>query len=93
MMVSDPVYDAFRPTAMADTNIADIKQVIVAACKEVTQQHWVTVLPTPNSFSFYQPWLNGYIGQGGAFGGSAGLLGWYGSRFWINQTLKTSMGH
>jgi ABC-type transport system substrate-binding protein len=92
-MVSDPVFDACYPAAMADTNINDIKQVVITACKEVAQQHYVTALVTPNAFNFYQQWLKGYNGQVTAFGLGSNILGFYGARFWIDQTLKASMGH
>jgi hypothetical protein len=51
----------------------------------------VVSLLNPSSFNVYQPWLKGYAGQSFAMtGGSSGpmMFGYYGSRFWINQSLK-----
>jgi ABC-type oligopeptide transport system substrate-binding subunit len=83
--VSDPVFDAFLPTAQAATTLDAVKQVMVSANQYVAQQHFVIVLPTPSSFSFYQPWLNGYNGQASIFSGNYGLLGFNGARFWIDK--------
>lgn len=87
-MVSDPIFDAFLPTAMAANTLDGVRQVMVSANKYVAQQHFVIVLPTPDLFSFYHPWLVGYDGQTGAFSGNYGLVSFYGARFWINQSLK-----
>jgi hypothetical protein len=49
-----------------------------------------------NLFAFYQPWFKGYNGQAFAIsGGSSGPLmaGYYTSRFWIDQSVKKSLGH
>jgi len=46
-------------------------------------------------FAFYQPWFKGYYGQSAAISGTAGspqLISFYASRFWIDSTLKKSMG-
>ena len=94
-MVSDPVFDAFYPKAMADTNIDDIKQVLVDANKEVAQQHFVISLLAPQFSAFYQPWFKGYDGRVYSVSGTVGApsgASYYAARFWIDQSMKKSMG-
>jgi len=86
-MISDPVFDAFYPAAMAATDLATIKKILSDANLYVAQQHFATSLLTPALYNFVQPWYVGYNAQSGAGGG------FYLARFWINQTLKTSLGH
>jgi peptide/nickel transport system substrate-binding protein len=87
VLVNDPVFNAFQPAALADTNIDDIKQVVQAANQEVAQQHFVISLLQPVAFSFYQPWLKGYNGQNQSIYGTNGpkYLGFFTARFWINK--------
>jgi len=95
-MVSDPTFDAFYPQALAATSVDQAKTILTAANKYLTQQEWVMSLLNPSSFNLYQPWLKGYAGQSYAMtGGSSGpmMLGYYASRFWIDQNLKKSMGY
>ena len=94
--ISDPVFDAFYPKALAATNIDDIKQVVKDANLYVTQQHWLVSLLQPVGFAFCQPWIKGFTNQIGAVGnGSSGpfLVGFYCSRFWIDQNVKKSFSH
>ena len=96
VMVSDPVFDAFYPKAIGYTNIADIKQVVRDANEYVVRQHFIISLLCPNVFGLYQPWLKGYIGQTESVTGTTTgplQLGFYASRFWIDQTVKKSAGH
>jgi ABC-type transport system substrate-binding protein len=90
-LVSDPAFDALYPQALAATTIDQVKTLLTQACQIVTQQQFVISLLNPSSFNVYQPWLKGYAGQSFAMsGGSSGpmMLGYYGSRFWIDQSLK-----
>jgi peptide/nickel transport system substrate-binding protein len=96
MGISDPGFDKFYPAALADTNVDDIKQVVKDANLYVAQQHYLISLLQPVSFAFCQPWLKGFTNQIGAVGnGSSGpfLVGFYCSRFWIDQNMKKSLGH
>jgi len=91
MMVRDPVFDAFYDKAMAGTSVDDIKKIMSDANEYVARQHLVVSLLQPNLYSVCQPWLKGFSGQDQSIGGSNGgphLLGFYMSRFWIDQTLK-----
>ena len=95
MMINDPVFNAFYTSAMAATSTDEVKQIVIDANKYVAQQHFVISLLQPTLYSLYQPWLEGYSSQYGAVSGSSGpeLLFFYAARFWINQSLKTSLGH
>jgi peptide/nickel transport system substrate-binding protein len=94
-MVSDPVFDAFYNQALAATTVDQVKQVLLAANKYVAQQHFVISLLQPVQFDLCQPWLKGYNAQYGATAGSSGpfFCWFYEARFWVDQSLKTSMGH
>ncbi len=96
LMVSDPVFDAFYPKAMAANSIDEVKQVLRDANERVARQHYAISLLTPKSFDLCQPWLKGYNGQFGATCGHMGSpqrLFFFPARFWIDQKLKKSMGH
>jgi peptide/nickel transport system substrate-binding protein len=94
VMVSDPVYDAFYPKALAATNIDDIKQVLKDANEYVAVQHFCISLLVAPLYSLYQPWLKGYAAPLTGVGAETGAiqhLGFYGARYWIDQKLKKSL--
>ena len=96
MMVSDPVFDAFYPKAIAATNVDDLKKIMRDANERVARQHYAVSLLQPAAYSLSQPWLKGYNAQvHSVWMGSGGpsLLGFYGARFWIDQNLKKSTGY
>ena len=95
MMISDPVYDAFIPASMAASTVDAYKQVLTDANKYITQHHFVISLLEPSVFALYQPWLKGYNAQSKAVNDAASpnLVSFYAARFWIDQNMKTSMGH
>ena len=96
LMVSDPVFDAFYPQAMAATSTEGVKQVLKAANERVARQHYAISLLSPKTFSLCQPWVNGYNGQFGATCGHMGSpqrLFFFPARFWIDQDLKKRLGH
>jgi len=86
-LVSDPVFDTYYPAAMAATDLTTIKKILSDANLHVAQQHYAVSLVLQNNYNFVQPWLVGYNAQSGWVGG------FYLARFWVNQTLKASMGH
>lgn len=95
-LVNDPVFQAYLPKALADTNVADIKQLLVDCDLYVARQHYSISFLTKQTFALYQPWLKGYNGQTGAFSGSSAgplFLAYYGARYWIDTNLKKSMGN
>jgi peptide/nickel transport system substrate-binding protein len=95
VVVSDPVFDAFYPKALAATSTNDLKAVLTDANKYVAQQHFAISLLQPNLFSLCQPWLKGFNAQYCSTAGTSipGFLFFYEARFWVNQNLKTASGH
>ena len=95
--ISDPTIDALIAKGEAVTsNIADIKQAMVDINTRVAEQHYTISLLNPGPHAVYWPWFKGYSGQSSAISGvmEAGALpGFYLSRFWIDQSMKTSMGY
>jgi peptide/nickel transport system substrate-binding protein len=93
--VNDPKFDANITATAAATTVDQVKQILIDDNKLVAQQHFVISLLQPKVYGFNQPWLKGYNGQYGAISGMMGpsLIYFYEARFWIDQDLKTSMGH
>ena len=91
-MVSDPVFDAFLPKAIATKNIDELKQVLRDANERVARQHYTISLVQPRLFGLTQPWFKGYTGQFGAQVNHNQLLSFYLARFWIDQNLKKFVG-
>jgi hypothetical protein len=64
---------------------------VSAVCEYVTEQHYVLSLLQPDVSDVYWPWVKGYSGQAEAIsesGAGAQLLGFFCSRFWVDQNLK-----
>jgi ABC-type transport system substrate-binding protein len=96
ILVSDPVYDAFYPAAVSASSIEANKEINRKANEYVARQHFTISLLHPMLFSLNQPWFKGFTGQNMAIsGGTSGpvLLGFYASRFWIDQDMKKKLGH
>jgi ABC-type transport system substrate-binding protein len=96
--VSDPAWDNLRSRALAAPTTAETQALLVEANKYMVDKHWVISLVTPNYFALYQPWLKGFNAQnfsisGGGASGSPLFVGFYTARFWIDTSLKKSMGH
>jgi peptide/nickel transport system substrate-binding protein len=94
MEVNDSAWNSLYAQALAATTVSATQQLVVQGNEYEAQQQWCVSLPTPSQFAVYQPWLNGYNAQTFSVSGSAGILwiGFYCSRFWINQSLKQSSG-
>jgi peptide/nickel transport system substrate-binding protein len=93
LKVSDPVFDAFYPGALAATGVDEIKRIFRDANEYVARKHFAISLLQPMRYALYQPWLKGYSGQFGSISWSPQSLSFYAARFWIDQTLKKSMRH
>jgi hypothetical protein len=81
---------------MNATSYAAVKQVLTDASEFVARQHPVISLLQAMPYYLCQPWLKGYHGQYQSIVGGTGgpsILGFYAARFWIDQTLKKSIGH
>jgi peptide/nickel transport system substrate-binding protein len=96
MHVSDPVFDAFYPRATAASDETELKQVLKEANEHVARSHYAVSLLIPVQYSLCQPWLKGYHAQGHSVWmgtGGPSMLGFFTSRFWIDQKLKRELGH
>jgi ABC-type transport system substrate-binding protein len=96
LLVSDPTFDTFYTRAMASTNIDDVKKVLRDANEYVARQHFTISLLSPTSYALCQPWVKGYNGQDRSIltqSIAPLFLSFYGARFWVDQKLKSSMGH
>ncbi len=96
LMVSDPVFDSFRPQATEASSEDQLKKILRDANERIARQHFAVSLLQPMQYSLHQPWLKGYNAQFGSVcspAGSPQLLFFYPARFWIDQNLKKSMGH
>jgi peptide/nickel transport system substrate-binding protein len=95
LMVSDPTWESFYPQALAATSTDAIKKLLRDANEYELRQHWEISLLQPSVFALTQPWLKGYYGQNLSISGgnSAPMLAsFFLSRFWVDGTLKKSMG-
>jgi ABC-type transport system substrate-binding protein len=96
MMISDPVFDAYLPKAVASKSEEELKQILKDANEHIARQHFSISLLKPMQYSLHQPWLKGYHGQFGSVcspAGSPQLLFFYPARFWIDHEMKKKMGH
>jgi peptide/nickel transport system substrate-binding protein len=93
--IADPAFDALGAQALASSTVDGVKQAVADANKLIAEKQYIVSLLQPNLFGFAQPWVNGYAGQYCAISSVSGprLNGFYMSRFWIDQTLKTHLGH
>jgi peptide/nickel transport system substrate-binding protein len=96
LMVSDPVFDAFYPKALAATGEDELKLIMRDANERAARQHFAISLLQPMSYALCQPWLKGFHGQIHSVWmgmGGPSRLSLYGARFWIDHKLKKSLGH
>jgi peptide/nickel transport system substrate-binding protein len=84
---NDPAYDEILSKFNASLDAAEAKKLLIQADNYAIAQHWnAVVCPTP-SYTVWQPWLKGYMGEQMMWN----LQFWY-SRYWIDQNLKKTMG-
>jgi peptide/nickel transport system substrate-binding protein len=91
MMVADPVFDSYYPKALAADTEDKLKVVLRDANERVARQHYALSLLLPLQYSVYQPWLKGFNAQVHSIwmgSGGPSMIGFYASRFWIDQTIK-----
>jgi ABC-type transport system substrate-binding protein len=95
-MVNDATFETFYPKALAATSMDVVKQTFKDANQYVAQMHFSVVTVPTLTYTFSQPWIKGYTGQDEAIPNSTGTTGWsgfYAARFWIDQSVKKSMGY
>ena len=93
LMISDPVIDTNYANAMVATDPNVILQILESENEYLAKQHYAISLLTTVGYSLCQPWLKGYNAQQQSTGNNAVNIGFYGARYWIDQRLKTSLGH
>jgi peptide/nickel transport system substrate-binding protein len=95
ILVNDPVMINFNTQAIAAQSVAAVQQLLHDANLYVAQQHFAISLAQPSTFNMVQPWIGGAVGAntlGDAVTG-AGFSDGSPIAVWINQALKTSLGH
>jgi peptide/nickel transport system substrate-binding protein len=93
--VDDPTYNSAQARFAAATTLADMHAVIQGLNELQARQHFVISLVSSASYSMYQPWFVGYLGQAGSVTGTGtgpNTAGFYLARFYLNQTMKKQLG-
>jgi hypothetical protein len=92
--VNDPTWNAMYASALAATTLTQTQALVVQGNQYQAAQQWSVSLPCPMSFAVCQPWFKGYNAQTFSISSTSGVLcmGFYCSRFWIDQNLKQSLG-
>jgi peptide/nickel transport system substrate-binding protein len=87
-------FDHYYNDALAATTVDQVKEIIKAANMDVAQNHYGISLLQPMTFCLVQPWLKGFNGQYGSMAGTQGpfFLFFYEARFWVDSSMKKSMG-
>ena len=84
---NDAAFDKMYEDLIASATVEEMRLITVEANDYAIAQHWsINILPTV-VFAVYEPWYKGYSGELSDRGG------FYDSKCWIDQSLKTSMGH
>jgi peptide/nickel transport system substrate-binding protein len=95
IQVNDPVMNKFYADAQAAPTVAGVQKLLHDCNLYVAQQHFVISLAQPSTFNMVQPWIMGAVGAntlgdavtGAGFGDGVPIA------VWVNQSLKTSLGH
>jgi ABC-type transport system substrate-binding protein len=95
IQVNDPTCTAFNTNAIAATTVAQVQQLLHDENLYIATQHFAISLAQPSTFNLVQPWIMGAVGNntlgdavtGAGFGDGVPIA------VWINQSLKTSLGH
>jgi peptide/nickel transport system substrate-binding protein len=94
--IDDPTFNAAQAAFAAAPDLAAQHAVVQNLNELVAKQHFVISLVESSVFSMYQPWFKGYLGQAGSVTGTGTgpqTSGFYLARFYVDQTMKKSMGH
>jgi len=94
-VISDPTCDSLYAQTLSATSVDVYQKAFNDMNKYIAEQHFMISLLTPTTYNLYQPWFKGFSGQDDSVFGNSGprLLGFYNARFWVDGTLKKSMGH
>jgi peptide/nickel transport system substrate-binding protein len=94
-LMGSPTVDDLYAKSVAASSVTDYQAAFNAINKYVAEQNFMISLLTPTVYYFAQPWFKGFMAQDDSVYGGSGprLMGFYCSRFWIDQKQKASMGH
>ena len=87
----DPEYDAIMEAAENAATYEEMQRLVREADMYYIKQQWEVWGPRRPIYCASQPWLGGYNGEYGHFGGGQNWSLW--ARLWIDQELKEQMGH
>ena len=83
-------FQRLRERAMSTTDADDYKSIVKQMDEIYIREMWTLSLPFPAFVAVHQPWLKGYRGQrASAWEGFVEPL----YLTWVDQELKTQMGH
>jgi len=86
--IDDPVYNKYREDIFAEPSMEERNRMLKEALAYGTCEFYYTAGPSRVSYTFWQPWLKGYQGEGRltCFGYGQIL-----ARVWVDQDLKHEM--
>ena len=88
--VDDPDYEAMLEVAMAATTIEEQHRLVRELNQYGIEQFWMIWTPNGPQFNAIQPWIIGFNNENWMGNGQThGVF----ARLWIDQDLKTEMGH
>ena len=88
--LTDPVYNAKVEEAKAEKDYDEYRRIIRELDLYASAELWTAYLPMTPLYMLHQPWLMGYRGElGGGIEEMVELLPY----LWVNQELKSKMGH
>ena len=88
--LTDPVYNARVEAAKAEKDFDEYRRIIRELDLYASAELWTAYLPMTPLYMLHQPWLMGYRGElGGGIEEMVELLPY----LWVNQELKSKMGH
>jgi len=95
MMVNDPTFNAFYPAALAATSIPDVKKVLTAANLYSLQQHYYISYFNPTPWVLLHRGSRVTMAKTGQSGdtGTVPRRFFTGARFWIDPSVKKSLGY
>jgi peptide/nickel transport system substrate-binding protein len=88
--VNDPDYDAMNEAAEAATTIEEQYRLVRELNQYGIEKFWTIWTPNGPQFNAVQPWIIGFNNEN--WMGNGQIQGVF-TRLWIDQDLKTEMGH
>ena len=92
-LVTDSFIDKTYDKGIATTDPNELAKLLRDENEYIARQHLCVSLLTVVQYALCQPWLKAYNGQANSTGNNALQMSFYEARFWIDQSIKKSMGH